>query len=239
LHWQIIDTPGLLDRSLDERNSIEMKSIAALVNLKACVIFILDISETCGYTLKQQATLFDSIKPLLSNRPIIIACNKIDLIRSEEISVDSRILIEGMVHATISNATNNFLSDDKIKTPKLMYISTISGVGLTEIKQASCDSLLSSRVELKLSSTRIQDLMNRVYVAEPKSLLKEINPAFPRCFDEMKKDRLVGMNLNIEILNQTEKEYIYLDKKDDYKMYNNTIPEVIGTYTVADFVYQV
>merc|ERR1719331_1526417 len=47
LRWQIIDTPGLLDRPLDERNSIEMKSIAALANLRACVIFILDISETC------------------------------------------------------------------------------------------------------------------------------------------------------------------------------------------------
>merc|ERR1712216_347732 len=33
-------------------------------------------------------------------------------------------------------------------------------------------------------------------------------------------------------------EYIHLDKKDDFKMYNNTIPEVIDTYTVADFVYQ-
>ena len=51
--WQIIDTPGILDHPLDQRNTIEMQAITALAHLNACILFLLDISETCGYTIAQ------------------------------------------------------------------------------------------------------------------------------------------------------------------------------------------
>jgi nucleolar GTP-binding protein len=54
LRWQVIDTPGVLDRPLEERNTIEMQSITALAHLRACVMYVVDISEQCGYTIKQQ-----------------------------------------------------------------------------------------------------------------------------------------------------------------------------------------
>jgi len=44
----VIDTPGLLDRPLDERNAIEMQSIVALGHLDASIMFFIDLSETCG-----------------------------------------------------------------------------------------------------------------------------------------------------------------------------------------------
>lgn len=51
--WQVIDTPGILDHPLDERNTIEMQAITALAHLNAAILFLLDISETCGYTIDQ------------------------------------------------------------------------------------------------------------------------------------------------------------------------------------------
>ena len=54
LRWQVIDTPGVLDRPLEERNTIEMQSITALAHLRACVMYVVDISEQCGYSIKQQ-----------------------------------------------------------------------------------------------------------------------------------------------------------------------------------------
>jgi nucleolar GTP-binding protein len=51
--WQVIDTPGILDHPLDERNTIEMQSITALAHLNACILYFIDISETCGYTIEQ------------------------------------------------------------------------------------------------------------------------------------------------------------------------------------------
>ena len=54
LRWQVIDTPGILDHPLEERNTIEMQSITALAHLRACVLFFMDLSEQCGYSVSDQ-----------------------------------------------------------------------------------------------------------------------------------------------------------------------------------------
>jgi nucleolar GTP-binding protein len=58
LRFQVIDTPGILDHPLEERNLIEMQSITALAHLRCAVLFILDISEHCGYSIAQQVSVF-------------------------------------------------------------------------------------------------------------------------------------------------------------------------------------
>lgn len=80
LRWQVIDTPGVLDRPLDEHNTIEMLSITALAHLQASVVYIMDISEQCGYTIAQQIALFQNLRPLFRNKPLIIAANKVSLL---------------------------------------------------------------------------------------------------------------------------------------------------------------
>ena len=54
LTLQVVDTPGILDHTLEERNTIEMQAITALAHLRAAVLYIMDVSEQCGYTLEQQ-----------------------------------------------------------------------------------------------------------------------------------------------------------------------------------------
>jgi nucleolar GTP-binding protein len=41
-----------------------MQAVTALAHLNAAILFMLDISESCGYTIDQQIALFNSIKPL-------------------------------------------------------------------------------------------------------------------------------------------------------------------------------
>jgi hypothetical protein len=45
-----------------------MQAITALAHLHSCVLFFLDISESCTYSIKQQVGLFHSIKPLFANK---------------------------------------------------------------------------------------------------------------------------------------------------------------------------
>lgn len=77
--YQIIDTPGLLDRPLSERNNIEKQAIAALSNLADLIVFILDVSETCGYSLEDQKSLLSKVKKMFNAASIIIVENKADI----------------------------------------------------------------------------------------------------------------------------------------------------------------
>ena len=77
--FQIIDTPGLLDRPFSKRNNIEKQAIAALSNLADIIIYTIDASETCGYSLKEQLHLLSQVKKTFSRSTFIIVENKTDL----------------------------------------------------------------------------------------------------------------------------------------------------------------
>lgn len=88
LRWQVIDTPGILDHALEERNTIEMQSITALAHLQCCVLYFIDISCECGYTIEQQLSLFQNIQPLFVNKPVFLICNKIDVTPFENLPIE-------------------------------------------------------------------------------------------------------------------------------------------------------
>ena len=76
---QLIDTPGLLDRPVSKRNEIEKQAIAALTNLADIIIFLIDPTETCGYSSDDQLKLLTQINKTFSQSKIIIVENKSDL----------------------------------------------------------------------------------------------------------------------------------------------------------------
>lgn len=91
--WQVIDTPGILDHPLEERNVIEMQSITALAHLQCTVMFFIDISGDCGYTIEQQASLFNNISPLFVNKPLLVVATKIDRKQLSELDAEERALV--------------------------------------------------------------------------------------------------------------------------------------------------
>jgi nucleolar GTP-binding protein len=80
--YQVIDTPGLLDRPLSERNAIELRAVLALRHLADLIVFVIDPSETCGYTMVQQESLLSSLKEEFKDTPFIEVENKVDLVSS-------------------------------------------------------------------------------------------------------------------------------------------------------------
>lgn len=77
--YQILDTPGLLDRPMDERNAMERQAISALTHLADGVLFLLDPTETCGYPLDDQRRMLEEIRALFPKVPIVVVGNKSDL----------------------------------------------------------------------------------------------------------------------------------------------------------------
>jgi len=75
---QLVDTPGLLDRSLDKRNKIEFHAIIALEHLADMIFFVFDPSETCGYKMEEQMKLYDELKHEF-DVPFTVCFNKVDI----------------------------------------------------------------------------------------------------------------------------------------------------------------
>ncbi len=99
--YQVIDTPGLLDRPLEERNDIERQAISALRHVGNVALFIVDPSETCGYTLKEQYHLLKEVRDFI-HMPVLVAANKADIKSDEKAEADvsmSTLTKEGVLAA--------------------------------------------------------------------------------------------------------------------------------------------
>ena len=75
---QVIDTPGLLDRPLSERNPIELQAIMALKHVKGVILYLFDVSIECYYTLEEQIRVFEEILSSF-DKPVKVALNKVDI----------------------------------------------------------------------------------------------------------------------------------------------------------------
>lgn len=98
--YQVIDTPGLLDRPLEERNEIELQAITALKHVGKVMLFILDPSETCGYTLEKQKHLLDEIRKEFA-MPMLVAANKKDISQGEDFDATMSTLTGDGVDAVL------------------------------------------------------------------------------------------------------------------------------------------
>lgn len=114
-HYQIIDTPGLLDRPVLDMNDIELNAMVALEHLADAILFIFDSSETCGYPLENQLNLLEEIKNIF-DAPIIYLFNKMDISEYEN-NKERHDYIQGYI--------------DKTENPLL--ISAAEGKGIEEI----------------------------------------------------------------------------------------------------------
>jgi len=79
--YQVVDTPGLLEKPSDKRNDIEQQAVLALQYLADVILFLLDPSEACGYDFPTQLKLLEHVKKDFPNVPMLIAENKVDLKR--------------------------------------------------------------------------------------------------------------------------------------------------------------
>ncbi|XP_063723848.1 GTP-binding protein 4-like isoform X1 [Symsagittifera roscoffensis] len=228
LRWQVIDTPGILDHPLEERNTIEMQAITALAHLKAIVLFVLDISELCNYSIEQQLALFDNIKPLFVNKPLMVVYNKIDVVQLDELPLEKKALIDKF---------------QKENTCLFGEMSTLTGQGVMGVRNKACDSLLAFRVESKLNSggKKAEDILSRLHVAVPK---KRDDKERPICIPEAVLNREVKMDTE-KVLSKHKQveegadfkldlraEWIAVKPEERY----DPIPEILNGHNVADFV---
>jgi nucleolar GTP-binding protein len=81
--YQLVDTPGILDRPLEERNPIEIRALAAIEHLSGVLLFLIDPSETCGTSVDEQEALLVSVRSHFPTAQVIVVETKADLVRRD------------------------------------------------------------------------------------------------------------------------------------------------------------
>jgi nucleolar GTP-binding protein len=245
LRFQAIDTPGILDHPLEEMNTIEMQSITAIAHLRSAILYFMDLSEQCGYSVQAQIQLFQSIRPLFANKLVFIVINKIDVTKPEDLEPEVQKQLQDLV-------TSN-------PNTELLQLSCITSEGIQEVKNAACDRLIADRVASKLKSAqasqpadasapigRLGDLLGRIHVAHPLGgIVREtyipeaVKNGNLKQYDKNDPDR---RRLARDIEEENGGAGVYnIDLKESYDLddpswNHDKVPEIFKGRNVADFV---
>ncbi|KAG7895278.1 hypothetical protein KL905_000515 [Ogataea polymorpha] len=232
LRFQAIDTPGILDRPTEEMNNIEMQSIYAIAHLRSCVLYFMDLSEQCGFSIEAQVKLFHSIKPLFANKSVLVVVNKTDIIRIEDLEENQAQLVKSVMD---------------VPGVELMQTSCYQEENVMEVRNKACEKLLTSRIEQKLKGTaRVTNVLNKIHVARPQA--RDDVERVPFIPEEAKKlvrydpldpnRRKLARDIEAEnggpgVFNINLKEK-YLLEDEEWK--NDVMPEILDGRNVYDFL---
>lgn len=132
---QIVDTPGILDRPMSERNEIELQAVAALKYLANVIIFMIDPSETCGWTFNQQLNLLNEVQRMFPLNPLLVALNKVDITPDSQLEIARARLPNAYEIVAINQIGVDQLLQDALEDVDLKsmqesiddYLKTLSG----------------------------------------------------------------------------------------------------------------
>lgn len=219
LDWQILDTPGILgikecpsDKNeniniLEDLNSIEMQSITALAHINATILFFLDLSESCGFSIEQQISLYNVIHNLVEKEFIIVLC-KSDL--RDESQIDSHVQsflenkkhysctihASATIHTVLSHACESHLNNSvNEKIHKEIPVTKINVKEPAKLKE-KCDNNLRID-EIETEKEKEKRLDGYVFDERKNYLIEDKYDTIPEIFN--------GMNV-IDYLNINEED---------------------------------
>jgi nucleolar GTP-binding protein len=204
----VIDTPGILDRPLEERNTIEMQAITAMAHLEACILYFIDISENCGHSINEQIKLFTSIKPLFKNKPLVIVLNKTDLKPYADLEQSDKDTLENL-----AKELNTYM----------IQMSNETGNGVADVKSTSCEILLEFRLakskgknqHINNTNSNAKDItgLDKIYVAQPSNTRdnRRRKPNIPESVQTDKQQE--ALEKEEEMRNMTEEDRKELEEK--------------------------
>ncbi|WYZ45394.1 hypothetical protein EsH8_VIII_000710 [Colletotrichum jinshuiense] len=238
LRFQCIDTPGILDHPLEEMNTIEMQSVTAIAHLRSAILYFMDLSEQCGYSIQAQINLFQSIKPLFQNKIVFIVVNKIDVVKPEDLDAETQAQLQGLL---------------KSGEVEMLQLSCNTQEGVQNVKNTVCERLIAERVSQKLNAGttsngaiggRLADVMARIHVAQPQNSqpLETFIPDAIKNLKKYSKDDPERRRLAKDIEADNGGAGVFsVDMRQDWLLKNpewkhDKIPEVFDGKNVYDFI---
>jgi nucleolar GTP-binding protein len=137
----------------------------------------MDLSGECGYSVAQQVQLFHNIRPLFANKVTFLAINKIDRVKLDDLDAENQALVQSI------------FADGTVEK---LELSCATETGVMEARNQACDRLLASRVEQKLKGARINDVLNKIHLAQPTP--RDDIPRLPFIPEQVENRRLYNWN---------------------------------------------
>lgn len=222
--WQVLDTPGLLDSPLETKNTVEMTAITALAHIHATVLFFVDVSELCGWSVEEQLKLFNNIKPLFRGKPVLLVLNKVDLVDAEKVEVAKKLVVDTLGAET---------------TEGILQASCATLEGVDAVKNTACELLLKLRVEKKLAAhnNKLEAALNRMHIATPKTNTVErpayLPPSLQRQEEQTTEADLMARHGGAGVYSVDYRKRWQLAEAE-WKY--DVLPEVMDGHNVLDFI---
>lgn len=156
---QFCDTPGILDRSLKERNEIELMAIAALKHISDILLVIIDPSISATYPVEQQLRLVGEFADFYPQAELMLVVNKMDLIDEEE---------QGRIRSQVKS----FLSDGSLNIDPVHGVHFISSFNPSDISKVM--DAINHVIKTKLLRTSKFQVLADPEIAEDQLTLEEV-----------------------------------------------------------------
>jgi len=161
----------------------------------------------------------------------MLVINKIDVTRLEDLTPDNRALVQDIIDT---------------EGVQCVQVSCHSEEGVMNLKNKACDALLAQRVDAKLKGNKINTIINRIHVAQPKPRDEVVREPFipevvklRKKYDKNDPDRRkLERDVELEeggagVYNINLKKNYHL-ANDEWK--SDIIPEIMDGKNIADFV---
>ncbi|KAI3997266.1 hypothetical protein MKX01_009110 [Papaver californicum] len=140
-HFQVTDTPGLLQRPDEDRNNLEKLTLAVFQHLPTAVLYVHDLSGECGSSPSDQFITYKEVRAKFSGHLWIDVVSKCDLLK------DSPVF-----YITEDSSNPEHIEMEqyrKMGPPGAIHVSVMSEKGLSELKSTVHELLVSQMARIK------------------------------------------------------------------------------------------
>ncbi|XP_050236901.1 uncharacterized protein LOC126686728 isoform X1 [Mercurialis annua] len=138
--FQVTDTPGLLQRSDEDRNNLEKLTLAVLTHLPTAVLYVHDLTGECGTSVSDQFVIYKEIRERFRGHLWVDVVSKCDLLEEKC----------AMLSAEDSNYGDFEMAEYHKKGPSgAIRVSVKSGEGVNELKVGVHNLLVAQMEKIK------------------------------------------------------------------------------------------
>ncbi|RVE48745.1 hypothetical protein evm_006519 [Chilo suppressalis] len=195
--------------------------------------------------LRWQISLFESIKPLFTNKPLMVVFNKMDVVTPEQLSDDKRVAVEELMEACAKGNLVNADSNSELSVVPVLRMSTVTEQGVQEVKIEACERLLGHRVTEKMRTKKVDGILNRLHVAVPTPRDAKVRPPVIPANVLMKKqqaqekenrkrklEREIELEMGDDYVLDLQKNYAEIAEEERH----DPIPEFWEGHNIADYI---